>query len=254
MLPHGSSSAEWEELEIYNYQHVPYFNITYTELRPGESLDAPRAIHNRYNFSMENVHLTLELYRYRTLRESLDPDSIRDPPVISDAGGQTFEIDLGDIDTGQRADFTHPVRTTKKTPQATYFIRVKLDFHVNGTDYTMKSRGHFTADEWAAATANRSVVKDVDGELISTGGIDLDMLGVDGIVPETSITVYKPFTKIPLVIMAGLTGFVGLCALVFYMQEEKNMFPRAEWAYQRVMGKWITTKTSLEQMLDKKDR
>jgi len=252
LAPAVSSSAVWEELQIYDYKLVPYIEFTYIELRPGDSTEAQRTILNRYNFSMENASLEMELYRYRTLRESLDPSNVRDPPIISDEGGQTFTVDLGNIGPNETASFAHPVLTTKKTPQATYLIRVALEFQANGTLYTMKSRGHFSSELWADAIANQSVEREVNGQNITTGGIDLDVLGVDGIMAETSITIYKPLSKIPLVIMAAITGFVGLAALVFYLQEEKNMFPQAEWAYQRIMGRWLITKLRVEEKLKKK--
>jgi len=251
LLPIHTASSIPEDLEVYNYSYVPLLNLTYVQLEPGESLqERTVALENRYTFPMENVTMNFELYRYRTLEESLAPSEISSPPSISSTGLE-YTTSMGAIPADGNGSFTHPVSTTKDTPEGTYFIRVSLEFDANGSHYQMLSRGHFDDDLWKEALSNSTVTKEVEGQNISTGGINLDLLGVDGIIAETSITVEEPLGLGMFFVLAAITGFMGVMALVFYLQEEKGMFPKAEWAYQRAKGRWLRTRLAIEKKLKK---
>ncbi len=262
-----SSSAIPEDTQIYDYHFSPFLNKTYVNLEPGESTENTMGLHNRYNFTMENAVVELEIYLYQSQEDDARaPDQVDSPPSISPQG-MKLTVHLGSVQNNSEASLTHSVKTTKDTPQGTYFIRFKLEFDANNSHYMMWSRGHFhgMVDDggngvWKDALSNRSVNRSVEGENISTGGIDLVKLEenmslidpaftVDGIVEDTSISVSKPFSMFPFFLLVCLAAFFGIAAVVFYLQETRNMFPKAEWKYQQLKGKLITTKLHMMKRL-----
>ncbi|MDG6221135.1 MAG: hypothetical protein QCI38_06765 [Candidatus Thermoplasmatota archaeon] len=246
-----TSEAALEELEIYDYAKTPYLDKEYVQLLPGESTRNSMLFVNRYSFPMENVSIELEVYRFRTYRDSKPISDISSPPTISGQGLILYQS-MDFVQEGEGIPVNHTIRTSSSTPLGLYLIRFKLEFDVNGTRYLMMSRGHFNDQIWSEALENRSVTKFVAGQNVSTGGIDLDVLGVDGIVEDTSITVAEPFPLWPFFVLASIAAFFGIGAVVFYLQEEKNMFPKAEWAYQRAKGKARDMKSRVEALLKRR--
>ncbi len=245
-----------EELEIYDVSLVPRFNLTFVEFPPGETFHRPVGLINHYSFQITNVTVSMEVYLFATIKEAADVRGLEHPPRLSAEGewasdeqegwtSATFFFPV--IEPGEEVHFTHTITTDKKTPQGTYFVRTSVSFQANKTNYVMKSRGYFDDDTWKKAlntTVNLTI-----GDTNITYPVNITLLGVDGITPDTSFTVKKPRSLIPFFALAALAGFFGISALVFYLQEEYNMFPRAEWAYRRVMGKIYVWKSRLERRI-----
>ena len=85
---------------------------------------------------------------------------------------------------------TDSIVSDEETREGTYFVRFSMNFDYNGTSRIMQSRGHWNMEQWEAATSN---VTDN-----YPGNINLDTLGVDGIIPDSSFGVKKPIPKWPL--------------------------------------------------------
>ena len=70
----------------------------------------------------------------------------------------------------------------------------------------------------------------------SPGNINLDVLEVDGIIPDSSFGVKKPIPKWPLYLLITLTiVFAGL-SVIFYLEEEGN-YPELNKWLQKQRGK-----------------
>ena len=104
--------------------------------------------------------------------------------------------------------------TNEETKEGTYFVRFSMSFDLNETERLMQSRGHWSMDLWEEATTNVT-----EG---TPGNINLEVLDVDGIIPDSSFGVKKPIPKWPLYVLITLTiVFAGL-SVIFYLEEEGN--------------------------------
>jgi hypothetical protein len=111
-----------------------------------------------------------------------------------------------------------------------------LNFTFNNTYFDMKSRGHFTDTQWDRASENITTEEgpynydnDIEGdERFIKGRLDLDVLKVDGIIPDTSIRIKEPIPQWPLYVLIGLAVLFVVLAVVFYYMDEKGKFPRAK--------------------------
>ena len=83
-------------------------------------------------------------------------------------------------------------------------------------------------EQWEEATTNVT-----DG---APGNINLESLGVDGIIPDSSFGVKKPIPKWPLYILTTLTLFFAGLAVVSYLEEEGN-YPELNKWLQKQRGK-----------------
>ena len=185
------------------------------QIVPGASGSYGFAVRNRYNGTLENASLTIEIYKWATLEEARDIGKISDPPKISQGSRQSYTAPVFSLGPNQTASFKISIDTGKQTPQGTYFVKQMMDFSYNGSRLLMKSRGYFTSKEWDNATTNVNGTRAV-------GGINLTMLGVDGILPDSSFSVKEPIPLWPLALLIGLTVLFGALALVFYLMEEKG--------------------------------
>ena len=108
--------------------------------------------------------------------------------------------------------------------------RLQLNFDYNNSAYIMKSRGYFTDEEWENATSQA----DED----DPGKVDIEVLGVDGIIPDSSFKVWEPIPLWPLyVCIIPLIVMLGIFAVLFYAQEEYNMFPWLDQGFKYWSGK-----------------
>ena len=118
--------------------------------------------------------------------------------------------------------------TNEETKEGTYFVRFSMSFDLNETERLMQSRGHWSVDLWQEATTNVT-----EG---TPGNINLEVLDVDGIIPDSSFGVKKPIPKWPLYVLITLTiVFAGL-SVIFYLEEEGN-YPRLNKWLQKQRGK-----------------
>jgi hypothetical protein len=148
------------------------------QIKPGEEGKLEFNITNPCPLVMENVSLAAEIYYRVTEGKSCGIDKVENPPKFENST-KTI-IHWNKILSNETNVTTLLIISTKDTDQGTYFIRFQLEFNYHDTPYKMKSRGYFTDEEWENATSNASGYP---------GGVNLSMLGVDGIIPETSFSV-----------------------------------------------------------------
>ena len=145
-----------------------------------------------------------------------------------DNKGELVEYSIGTIETNTTIFLEFNIVTKENTKEGTYFVRFAMDFEYNGTARSMQSRGHWNMELWEEATTNVT-----EG---SPGNINLEVLGVDGIIPDSSFGVKKPIPKWPLYALITLTiVFAGL-SVIFYLEEEGN-YPELNKWLQKQRGK-----------------
>ena len=194
------------ELDMYvsNPGKIPDFhNFSTPQLEPGQSGKFSLDILNRYNESLEDITIIAEIYHRADIDESEDLDLIpsSERPYIqntvwssnivkeenslktTDFKSATFEIDV--IQSNETITLEFEINTNEDTKEGTYFVRFEMDFRHNETERQMQSRGHWGMNEWDDTTNQSNVPSD------SPGNINLNILDVDGIIPDSSFGVKK---------------------------------------------------------------
>ena len=226
LFPNSSGADEY----ISHPSRIPLLdNFDTPELKPGESGTVRLTIENRYNENMTNVTLTAGVYACATTYDYKDISEVRDPPNINGQGIEPdFELDTIENGTIIYVNFT--IKSYPDTTQGTYFLRFQLRFEYNNTEFIMKSRGYFSDSEWELATSQ--------GDEDDPGKIDIDLLGVDGIIPDSSLLISEPIPLWPLyVCLIPVIVMLAILAILFYAQEEYNMFPWLDQGFKYWSGK-----------------
>ena len=225
--------------------NIPDFhNFRTPQLEPGQEGDFSLDVHNRYDYSLDNVVIVAEIYHRADIdeSESLNQISSNERPFVretcwnqdevencietADARKATFNI--GTIGTNETILLEFEIVSKENTKEGTYFVRFSINFDYNSTSRVMQSRGHWSMEQWEDATNNVT-----DG---SPGNINLIALGVDGIIPDSSFGVKKPIPQWPLYVLITLTiGFAGL-SVIFYLEEE-GTYPELNKWLQKQRGK-----------------
>jgi hypothetical protein len=245
-IPHGSSPTDenFKNLHI-GLSHpgeIPDFtDFNADTIDPGNPATLSFIIQNRYTFNednnMYNVSLIVNIYLYISNEESgQDVSKLKNKPKITGGNDALSEIPDGLTAKYQwsliRPNETVPVKlaieTNENMKEGTYFIRMHLNFTFNNTFFDMKSRGYFTNDQWERAQPNATDIDGLYGNKFIIGRLDLNVLDVDGLIPETSIHLRKPIPRWPVYLGIGGIVFFALLALIFYLMDEKGKFPKAK--------------------------
>ena len=99
------------------------------------------------------------------------------------------------------------VATSATTPSGAFAVRAALSFVADATGYLLESRGWFNASVWAAATelANGSAT------------LNLTVLGVSGVLPETAVVVQQSaFPWLLTGVLVAAAAFVAAGAWVYF--------------------------------------
>ena len=225
--------------------NIPDFhNFSTPQLEPGQEGDFSLDVHNRYGYSLDNVVIIAEIYHRADIdeSESLDQISSNERPLVrelcwnrdevencvatDDARKATFKI--GTIASNETILLEFEIVSKEDTKEGTYFVRFSMNFDYNSTSRVMQSRGHWSMEQWEDATTNVT-----EG---SPGNINLDVLGVDGIIPDSSFGIKKPIPQWLLYVLITLTiVFAGL-SVIFYLEEE-GTYPELNKWLQKQRGK-----------------
>jgi hypothetical protein len=215
---------------ISHPSRIPLFeDFSSPTIKPGDSDTFTMSVKNRYEDPMENITLTIELYASATYYDYTKINDIEHPPKIAQGGTSTVE-NLPNMQFNQTVYTNFTIKSSSDTTQGTYFVRFQLEFEYNGSSFIMKSRGHFTDQQWDEATSS--------GNDTHPGRINIDILGVDGIIPDSSFKVWEPIPSWPLYLcLIPIIVVLGILALMFYAQEEHNMFPWLDQGFKYWTGK-----------------
>jgi hypothetical protein len=230
LIPLLSTNCGADEY-ISNPGNIPFFdNFDTPQLRPGESASFGFSIKNRYHDDMMNVTLKAGIYAAASPYFYKEIEDVQSPPKINDQGIES-DFFLGTIDNETTVNVTFTISSFSDTTQGTYFVRFQLNFIYNNTDYKMQSRGYFTDLEWDSATSNATAE--------DPGEVDITNLGVDGIIPDSSFKVLEPIPIWPLyVCIIPLAVMLSILAIMFYVQEQYNMFPWLDQGFKYWTGKF----------------
>ncbi len=223
-------------------------NVSGLQLAPGESGLFRFQLNVTYSQPIFNVRLNASIYEYATTdTATLVNQSWPYPyPILMPSGGREVNWCWPQVGSGSVLNLSFTVVTVADGNlmphgsvfnQAAYFLRFGLEFdgNVSGTmtHFRFASRGFFSAALWDRATsANATTPCTLPS---CRGGLNLTILKVDGVLPDSSFSVQDPIPRWPFyVLIAFAVFFVGL-AFLFWVEENPEAYPRvaAWWARQR---------------------
>src|SRR5438270_11843588 len=224
------------------------------ELAPGESGRFVFYFNSTYTEPMRNVRLNASIYRYATIDESVPVDSAWPYayPRIAETGTKEWVWTNATVASGSSRSLSFTVLTAPDNhdmphgsifSQSRYFLRFWLEFNgtVNGnsTRFRMASPGFFTTEAWKRATsANYTNPCKPPG---CRGNVNLTVLGVDGILPDSAFGVKEPIPRWPFYLLVALVVFFLLLAFLFWVEENPGTFPRVETWWARTRGRLART-------------
>ncbi len=225
LIPAASGTREDDLKYISHPGSIPNFsNFTTPQMVPGDTGRLNFSFTNRYDKEITQVNVTVEIYLYANIHESKNLSRVDKPPKFVNSDSHiTYKI-WNRVDPDEKKTDTELyIRSWGNTEQGTYFVRFTLTFIYNGSNYLMKSRGHFSKEQWEDATTNTT-----EGD---PGNINITKLGVDGIIPDTTFGVKKPWPRWPLYVLIGLTVMFAALAILTYMYEENTNPKFTRWVH-----------------------
>jgi hypothetical protein len=185
---------------------------------------------------MENVTISVSIYRYATLEGSIMVSNISDPPVFTNNSKSEITIEYGDIQPGDRIPISLNILTQGSTPhgayfsQCSYFVRFNLTFAYDGVNYTMASRGYFTDVQWELLKSGETGAGEINQTYLAE-------LGYDGIIPDSAFSVRKNIPMWPFYILVALTALSGLTAFSYHVLDNPGRYPKLEVRLLRLSGR-----------------
>jgi len=217
---------------------VPHFDFISLGdgIPPGSSGVYGFALKNRYNASIDNLSLTVEIYRWATVEETRNASEVGSGPVFARTGSRVATVTVPRVAANASVDVRLEVQSRADSPDGVYFTRHLLEFDYGNvteppavTPYTqhfvMKSKGHFTAEEFASL--NYSDLR-----------ASLEALNISGVIPDSSFSVKRPAPLWPLAVLIGAAAVAGTLALAYYLADQSpGRHPRLEGGLLRWEGK-----------------
>ena len=244
MLP--ISQSEIDEYTSHPGNIPDFHSFKTPQLEPGDNGIFALKIQNRYINNITNVSINAEIYQRADLREfeSINEVNSGKRPTITEkcwnykneekncsdsSNSKLANFNISSILTNQTVQVQFSINTNDNTEEGTYFVRFSMNFEFNETNRVLQSRGYWNIEQWTNATTNLSENY--------PGNINLDLLNVDGIIPDSSFGVKKPIPKWPLYILISLTILFAGLSVIFYLEEEET-YPELNKWLQKIRGKF----------------
>ena len=232
LIPPAEAQTEEERTYISHPGNIPLMsNFSTPQLVPGDTGELRFSLTNRYNMTITDISIIVEIYLYANIHESKELHRVKRVPQFIGNVNHSASFNWLQLETDEKR-FVNDlyVKTRESTEQGTYFVRFELSFVYNGHTYIMKSRGHFNDTQWDEATTNANETH--------PGNINITALHVNGIIPDTTFGVKKPWPRWPLYLLMALTVMFAALAIMTYMYEENTNPEFTRWVHkkQRKLG------------------
>ncbi len=227
---------------------------TTPELAPGESGRFEFWFNVTYAEAISEVTLNVSIYRYATIEESVPVDASWPYayPYIEESRNREHRWTWPQVDPDTRLILNFTVVTAADShqmphgsvfSQSSYFIRFYLTFtgNLSGTpeQFVMASRGYFPRSVWEDATSKART--DPCNPPSCRGNVNLTVLGVDGILPDSAFGVKEPIPRWPFYLLIALAVVFLVVAFLFWVEENPGSYPRVEAWWARSRGRLART-------------
>ena len=200
--------------------HIPTFSFISlgNGIEPGSSGVYGFTLTNRYNASIDNVSLTVEIYRYATVEVNRNATELSAAPTFAAGGGLAVHLAFATIPANGSVQVRLQVDAPREALEGVYFTRHLLEFdYGNVTEppapapysalFLMKSRGYFTDAEFSSINYS-----DLQNSLAAHN--------ISGIVPDSSFSVTPSAPLWPLATLIVATAVSGTMGLVYFMVDQ----------------------------------
>ncbi len=185
-------------------------NLTAPTLAPGAGGSISFTVGDPLAAPIDGTVLTLGVYAFNGFPgNATATGSVAGTPILSNASASStvVSVAVGTVAPGGVYRASVGVATSGTTPSGAFAVRTALSFRSNGTAYQLESRGWFNATTWAAATQLPN----------GSATLNLSVLGVSGVTPETAIVVAaSTFPTVLTAILVVAAIFVGAGAVVYF--------------------------------------
>jgi hypothetical protein len=187
-------------------------NLSAPSVAPGASGSVGFSVADPLSGSIQGAILTLQVYAFNGFPgNATSYVPIASAPILTTptTSGSSVNVSVGSLTSGTVYRGSVGVTTSSSTPAGTYAVRTALSFTLvsNSTAYRLESRGWFTDATWRAATElpNGSVT------------LNLSVLGVSGVSPETAILVTtSDWAWVLGAVLAAALVLAGAAAWVYF--------------------------------------
>ncbi len=172
--------------------------------------DPTNATVSGWGRAISSGSLELEIYRFSNDGSEQNLSSGDSWAPLWSQGGRFVNESLPALAVGDSTVFQLQVQVPSTASTGAYFVRDRVDLVAGGTQYVLGSRGTFPDALWNAATLTNCTTG-----AGCTPTLNLTMLGVSGVSPETSISVTN--TWVPWVLYSVLGASIGLATIAAYL-------------------------------------
>lgn len=181
------------------------------------SLSNPAA--DPLNGSLTGATLELQVYRFAYEGNSQNltrGDSWAVSLSLSDGeSGSSVNASFPTVAPGSEQALSVGLTVPSSATQGSYFVRDRLNFSANGISYALASVGFFPT-----SLLDRALL--TCGASNCTPYVNLTLLGVSGLSPETSISVTSPWTAVILgIVLAAAAGLAIAAGYVAFRRRGK---------------------------------
>jgi len=185
-------------------------NLTAPTLAPGNSGTISFTVSDPLAAPLTSVRVDLGVYAFNGFpgnATSFVPVAGAPVLVTPSTSGPQANLSVGSVAPGHVYDGSVGIASASTTPSGTFAVRVSLAFNESGTAYYLASRGWFNASVWAAATELPN----------GSATLNLSVLGVSGVLPETAVLVRSSeFDWVLAGLLAATFLLVGAAAWVYF--------------------------------------
>lgn len=185
-------------------------NLSAPYLTPGATGTVSFTVRNPLPDPMTAAELTFQVYAFNGFPGNATRTvSVAGAPVLSNSSssGGSVGVSVGTLPSSGLFRGSIAVATSATTPSGDFALRVALSFSANGSNYLLESRGWFNASVWAAATELPN----------GSATLNLTVLGVSGVLPETAIEVQPSSFPVVLAgVLAVAVVVIGGGAWVYF--------------------------------------
>ncbi|MGI0154869.1 MAG: hypothetical protein ACREDE_01860 [Thermoplasmata archaeon] len=185
-------------------------NLSTPALSPGGSGSIAFTLGNPLSLAVGSAVLTFQVYAFNAFPgNATSTVSVSGAPVLSNAtsSGSAVTVSVGTLASHGVFRASVAVATSATTPSGAFAVRCALSFVANATDYLLESRGWFTAAVWAAATELPN----------GSSTLNLSVLGVSGVLPETAINIESSgWSGLLTGVLVAAAVLVGIGAWIYF--------------------------------------
>jgi len=210
-LPFSVRSDDIENIYAPRFTNDLIYEIDTPSIEPGNEGNMMITLKNPYTNDMEDIKFTVNIYWYSYLDVDKNISEVEEPPVFDNR--KTYSTsEIGDLSNNETEELEYLITTSEDTEEGVYSISFTLEFSMEDEPIEMNS---------------------------------------NSVLPESTFEVRDPLPRWPQYALGIITTVSGVLAVMFYMQEKYNSFPKLEKTFDNWTGKFKKFRSSFKERFKK---